>query len=224
MSLARLTIVLPLIASAASLNAQGGMQRYDFDPAQSQLYVVTHRRGLLAGVFGHEHSIVPTSWSGGFCWAPNAPQNANGSVTIDARTLIIDSDEGRKMAGLGGGPSANQIKTLQKKLLDEQHLDAERHAEIELEIPAVNKADGERLEVKGRLTLKGITRDVVFPLQLSADADRLRATGTLTVRQSDFGIKPESIAGVVKVSDPVDIKFKLVALPTDARCPGGPGP
>ena len=49
-------------------------------------------------------------------------------------------------------------------------------------------------------------------------ADNLNVRGTLTVRQSDFGTKPESIAGVVKVSDPVDIRFKLVALPTEDSC------
>ena len=206
-----------MLAMATMVDAQS-LQQYQFDAAQSQLHAVTHRRGILAGVFGHEHAIVPSSWSGKFCWAPDAPHNGNGSVNIDARSLVIDSDEGRKQAGLGGGPSPGQVRNLQTKLLDDQHLAVERHPEILLDITSVNNVDGDRLDVKGRLTLKGITRDVAFPLRIIPAGTNLQLSGTLTIRQREFGIKPESIAGVVKVADPVDIKFRLVGVPTGGSC------
>ena len=42
-------------------------------------------------------------------------------------------------------------------------------------------------------------------------------SGELTFRQSDYGIEPESIAGVVKVADPVAIRFDIVTVPGAAK-------
>jgi hypothetical protein len=43
-------------------------------------------------------------------------------------------------------------------------------------------------------------------------------TGVLRVRQRDFGIKPESRVGVVRVGDRVDLHFLLLATPTSRSC------
>ncbi len=43
------------------------------------------------------------------------------------------------------------------------------------------------------------------------DTGSFRFSGTFTARQTNYGIKPESVAGVVKVKDKVSIRFEIHA-------------
>jgi len=213
-----LPLALSLLAAAGTLNAQTQLRRYDFDIAQSRIYVVTDRSGIFAGMFGHVHVISVNNWSGSFCWAPDAATMAHGAVVIDARSLEIDRDDARKLAKLGNGPSEGQLKTIRRKFVDEQHLDTARYSQMRLTLHAAG-SDGDRWQMKGQLTMRGVTRDVALPVDVKAAGEGLQVTGTLTVRQTEFGIKPESIAGVVKVKNPIDIHFSGMAQPSPGACP-----
>jgi polyisoprenoid-binding protein YceI len=219
MKLRRLLLAFSLIATAGTFDAQAQLRRYDFDVARSQLFVVTHRSGVFASVFGHEHVITANSWAGAFCWAPEAATTAQGAVTVDTRSLEIDRADARKLAKLGNGPSEGQLKTIRKKFVDEQHLDTARYAQMRLTLQGVSKTDRDRTQLNGQLTMRGVTRDVAFPIDIKTAGEELQLSGTLTVRQSEFGIKPESIAGVVKVKDPIDIHFNGIAQPLSGGCP-----
>ncbi len=67
------------------------------------------------------------------------------------------------------------------------------------------------LEASGDLDLHGVTRRIRLPLQMQMSGDSLTATGATVLRQSDFGIKPLSVADVVKVKDEVAVAFRIVA-------------
>jgi polyisoprenoid-binding protein YceI len=49
----------------------------------------------------------------------------------------------------------------------------------------------------------------------------LSFSGEVRVKQSDYGIKPESVGGVVNVKDEVVIRFQFAARRTDRACPVG---
>ncbi|HET9439452.1 MAG TPA: YceI family protein, partial [Longimicrobiales bacterium] len=99
------------------------------------------------------------------------------------------------------------------------HLATERYAAIRLDSLTVTQRANEQWLADGVLTIRAITKPVRIPFAIaSPDSATLRFTGHVTIRQSDFGIKPESIAGVVRVSDPVDIHFDLVAKATSQPC------
>jgi len=225
--------LLPVLGVARTLPAQEPAPRpYAFEAAASRIYVLTHRSGLLS-FLGHEHSILVNDWSGGICWAPEAPIGGRGLIRADVRTLTIDSDSGRALAGLGSGPSPERGQSLQQKMLDAAHLDADSFPEINLDSLTVVASEGERLTLTGVLSLHGVSRRVEVELvaapvdapmvpegaaatPVAAAAYRLR--GQLTISQRAFGIEPESIAGVVKVSDDVDIHFDLIATPAVGGC------
>jgi polyisoprenoid-binding protein YceI len=77
---------------------------------------------------------------------------------------------------------------------------------------------GGKLKLRGTLTIKGASREVEIPVTVQRRPnEELWFTGNLTFRQSSFGIRPESIAGVVKVADNVDMHVRLLARPAD-RC------
>ncbi|HEY0673850.1 MAG TPA: YceI family protein [Longimicrobiales bacterium] len=215
-------VMLPLaaifcLARAGAAPAQATL-RYEFDPAQSRLYVVTHRTGLLS-FLGHEHAILVRRWSGFVCTAQSTPMDGYGALVADARSLEIDTDSARALAGLGGGPSERQLRTIRAKLVDSEHLAIERYPEIRLDSLVVMQRANDQWLADGMLTIRGVAKPVRIPFTIaSPDSAALRFTGNITIRQSHFGLKPESIAGVVRVSDPVDIHFDLTAKAASQSC------
>jgi hypothetical protein len=64
------------------------------------------------------------------------------------------------------------------------------------------------------VTLEGITRKLPVTAEVKIGSDSIRAIGSFTAKQTDFGIKPFSggPAGTVKVADKVTFCFDLVAV------------
>jgi polyisoprenoid-binding protein YceI len=87
-------------------------------------------------------------------------------------------------------------------------LDVERYPEVTFTSTEVVMTEG-TLDIAGDLTIHGVTEPLDTTLTL-ADG---RATGSITVTQTDFGIKPYSaMLGQLKVSDDVTVELDI-ALP-----------
>ncbi len=193
----------------------------------SDLYVVTHRSGLLS-FLGHEHSIIPMDWEGEACLPDSMVPGARGLLTLSTPSLIIDSDSARNLAGLGKGPGEADRNDIQETLLDESHLSAEGYPEIRLEstveevLAGASEGTGKgesEVRLRSRLSVRGMTREYPHEVRVERTGDGgLQIAGTLEVRQTEFDIEPESIFGMVKVSDPVDLHFRLVTAPTGQSC------
>jgi polyisoprenoid-binding protein YceI len=63
--------------------------------------------------------------------------------------------------------------------------------------------------VRGRLTLHGAAGDVVLRARLQRAARRIEVLGEVTIRPSEFGIRPPD-AGIFSVPDSGAIEFHLV--------------
>ncbi|HEX9884912.1 MAG TPA: YceI family protein [Longimicrobiales bacterium] len=224
------TVAAALLASVlagSTGTGPGDLHTWEVMPGASQVYIVTHRAGLLS-FLGHEHAIVPGEWSARLCLARPIPEGAHGSLVVRTGSLVIDSDSARALAGLGGGPGLEDRQEVQGKMLDSLHLDADRFPEIRLELRAAGAAVDGRFTARGTVTLRGVTRDVELPVTVDdGEGERggIRLSGTLRIRQRDFGIEPESVGGLVKVSNDVDLHFALAAVPSEEVCgadvPGG---
>lgn len=208
-----LFVTLPAALGAAPV-------RFTLDRSQSHLYVVTHRAGAL-GFLGHEHAILATGWSADLCFDPAAPASpsARAEVTVPAKALRIDTDEARRLAGLGKGPGPEDVQTLQRKVLAPENLAGDAHPALRFKVAAVSGGGGGKAEVQGAFTLRGVTDNVRFPVKIERKGGAVRLSGEFRLKQSTFGIKPESVAGVVNVADPVDVHFEILAKPTGAACP-----
>ena len=64
--------------------------------------------------------------------------------------------------------------------------------------------------VTGQLTLRGVTRSITVPVAARLEGQTLVATGSFALKQTDYGIKPVSVGGVVSVKDTLDISFEIV--------------
>lgn len=178
----------------------------------SWVIAVTEKAGVL-GFLGHRHSVEVTGWTAEVDWSPDDPAASRAVFTVPASSLRIDTARSRELAGLDGGPGEDDVAELQEKMLSAENLDAAGHPELRLEVVKVEtlskSGSADELRVTGRLTVKGETHPVRFPVQVERSGSGAVFSGAFTVNHTDFGIEPESIAGVVKVADPVEIRFRV---------------
>ena len=185
------------------------------DPEDSWVVAVTEKAGI-AGFLGHRHAVLVTDWSADVVWRPGEPGASRATVTVPAASLRIDTARGRELAGIGGGPDPDEVAELQEKMLGPENLAAADHPELRLEITEVEGRGG-GLRAAGELTVRGRAVPVRFPVEVEDTGGGAVFSGAFTVRQTDFGIEPESVGGVVKVADPVEIRFRIALRPAEAQ-------
>ena len=66
-----------------------------------------------------------------------------------------------------------------------------------------------RVDVVGKLTIKGVTKDVVVPMSLTQQGDVLKVTGEFTIRRLDFRIGAGEWGDTSLVADDVVVKPRL---------------
>ncbi|MBV8500868.1 MAG: YceI family protein [Paucibacter sp.] len=66
-----------------------------------------------------------------------------------------------------------------------------------------------KFEVAGKLTIKGVARDVVVPVQFTQSGANATATGQLAIKRLDFKIGEGEWADTSVVANDVNVKFKL---------------
>ncbi|MBC7456146.1 MAG: YceI family protein, partial [Massilia sp.] len=126
----------------------------------------------------------------------------------------------RPAAGPDTQPSADAIAGTRTNMLT-RVLEAERFALVALHAQGL-AADGQAMRLT--ITLHGVTRTVAAPTRIerSADGAGISASGTLQLRQSDFGITPMSVmGGAMTVLDTMELRFHIVARAS--RQVGAPG-
>ena len=66
--------------------------------------------------------------------------------------------------------------------------------------------------MSGTLNLHGVTRTLPITARIALFGDMLRASGDFILLQSDYQIKPVSVAGgALKLKDELKFSFELVA-------------
>ena len=63
--------------------------------------------------------------------------------------------------------------------------------------------------VTGQLTLHDVTRSITVPVTVRREGNTLTATGRFPVKQTEYGMKPVSVGGVVSVKDAVNVSFTI---------------
>ena len=74
---------------------------------------------------------------------------------------------------------------------------------------AIKAASANRLDVTGKLTVKGTVRDVTIPVTLAQAGGVTTATGTFHIKRLDFKIGEGEWADTSMVANDVQVKFKL---------------
>ncbi|MDN2709388.1 YceI family protein [Janthinobacterium sp. SUN118] len=195
---------------------QSGVRMLYLAPQESLLTITVRRGGALARL-GHDHVVASRTLQGTV-----AP--ALGRVQFQFRLdeMSVDEEGLRQAAGLTTTPSADAIAGTRHNMLA-RVLDAERYPWVR--VAARRESGSEVLDAD--ITLHGVTRSVRVPVQITeaADGRRLQASGSLLLKQSDFGIVPFAIlGGAMAVQDQMELAFRITATDDAAAAgPSGPG-
>jgi polyisoprenoid-binding protein YceI len=151
-------------------------------PDSGSLVVRTYREGVAAKV-GHDLVLEVTRWE--------ATRDGD-AVTLTADPRSLEVREGLR----GVKPLTDRDRAEIRRNIDEKVLHGQP-----IEFRGTAARDGGRLVVDGELTMGGSTRPLRVEL---TEGDRI--TGTVTLRQSEWGIKPyRGLMGALKVRDDVEV-------------------
>lgn len=75
---------------------------------------------------------------------------------------------------------------------------------------AIKPLGGNRFEVAGKLSLKGLQRDITVPIALTQDKGLTTATGSFVLKRLDFKIGDGEWSDTSMVANEVTVKLKLV--------------
>src|SRR5450432_1220224 len=198
-----LALFVPLAAVLAAPSAQAQPRRYTLDPAASQLKIHVGKTGVF-GFAGHEHDVVAGTFHGTATFDPDRIAQSAVDLTFEAGALRVT----------GKGEPKGDAAEVQAAMIGAACLDVHRFSAIHFvskTVAAVGEArqGGRDLSIAGALTLHGVTRPLTIRVHLDITGDALEATGSTTIRQTDFGITPISKAGVVKVKDELALSWHI---------------
>ena len=189
-----LACALVLAGSVALLAA--GPRTFTVEPERSKALIDVGKTGAFSFA-GHTHEVEAPLTSGVVHLDPDNPSRADVRLEFNAAALRVT----------GKGESADDVPKVTQTMLNDMVLDVKKYPTITFESTSIT-AKG---EVAGRLTIHGTTRPVAATVAWKVTGDSLTATGKFSIKQTDFGIKPISVGGVVKVKDELNITFTIVA-------------
>jgi polyisoprenoid-binding protein YceI len=200
-----------LIAAAlAFMLAAGASARqtptavYRLDAARSTFVVRAFAGGAL-WFKGHDHLVAARDFTGEARLTPGAVSPASLTLTVRAASLA----ETREV-----------FDEQQKKIIDGELrdivLEPDKYPEITFRSTEVTVEPGGgdlfRLKLGGDLTLRGVTRHVRIPVEVTLRGDEMRARGEFNLKRSDFKVPTTSaFHGTVRVRDRLKISFDIVA-------------
>jgi len=171
--------------------------------------VKTGKAGLF-GFAGHTHVIRARAVSGRLVYHPGSPTSyLRLEVPTDSLEVLTP-------------PDTAEIRRVTKAMRTEV-LHPDQHPRMTFAAESLDAKSG-TMAIPLAVTLEGVTRTVPVTADVTIGRDSIRAQGSFSAKQTEFGIKPYSGGGgTVKVADRVTFCFDLVAVRGDIE-PGGGRP
>lgn len=120
--------------------------------------------------FGGAHSGQFADWRGDIAFDPDDPDSTRATVVVQSASLAMSP---AAVSDRATGPA---------------FLDAARYPQIRFNLRALEPQGGDRYTARAEVTMKGITRPVVFPVDLRVTGDRAHLAGAFVLNRADFGI------------------------------------
>ncbi|HJQ27001.1 MAG TPA: YceI family protein [Blastocatellia bacterium] len=178
--------------------------RYKINAAESRFTVRALVGGLLSSVAGHDHTIAIRDFYGTAQFTYGSVTPASLQFTVKADSLAVTDKVSES--------DRNKIQTTMRN----EVLDVGSYPEITFkstEITATRVEEGKyEARISGDLTLHGTTRQLTIHAFVTFYATSLHADGQFALRQTEYGIRPVSVAGgTIKVKDELKFSFHIVA-------------
>lgn len=178
-------------------------QKFLIDSGASRFTVKAFAGGMTAGL-GHNPTIAIREFSGRAEFQPGSLDAATLSVSVRANSLRVE-DEMR-----------DDDRSTLERIMNEEVLATSKHPDVSYQsgdITAMKISEGiYKVEIRGKLTLNGITRRQNVTAQVSVGPYNLRANGNFEIRQSEFDIRRVNVAGgSLTLRDELKCAFFIVA-------------
>ena len=186
---------------------------YDVSSSDSLLRILAFRGGALAKA-GHNHVIASHDISGTF-YVPDDVLRSTFELHIPVAQLTIDEPGLRTQEGADFPTEVPESakEGTRKNMLSDALLSGAQYPELTLvsqQIEPGSLASSVRANVL--VTVRGQTHTVAVPVSYSLAGGELVASGDLTIKQTDLGLKPFSaMLGALQVQDELRVKFRIVA-------------
>jgi polyisoprenoid-binding protein YceI len=193
-----------LFGLIAALAQQADPDRYVIDAAASRFTATVGTTGILS-TFGHDHTIALREFSGELHLSEEDVESGSLRMSIPVASL---------------GEIAKDFSDADRKKIDkdiqEKALEVAQYPEIVFHSTGLSSrqiADGEyQIDVRGQLTLHGVTRQLSIATRVTLQEGTLTARGEFTVLHRDYKIlRLSAAAGTVKASDEIRMSFEIVA-------------
>ncbi len=187
---------------------------YAIDAQDSSLHILVYRGGTLARL-GHNHVVSSKSISGR-AWVHSDFTRSGFEISVPVHSLIIDDAEARASHGEDFAAIVPQkdIDGTRRNMMKPEVLDGERFAEIAIASAQI-AGTPESPKVLARIKIKDVVREMEIPLNLKVQQAQLTASGEFDLLQTEFGMKPFSIAlGALEVQDRLHIVYDITARKT----------
>jgi polyisoprenoid-binding protein YceI len=188
-------------------------------PQESLLQILVYRGGAMARL-GHNHVIASHHLEGQVHLTEDLTAS-RFEVRLPVNELTVDEPAMREAAGADFPPGVPQSARdgTRKNLLSDALLDGARYPTLRLRATDVVQA-GEGFDVGVEISIRDQVRNVRVPVRLELGDGALMARGEFTLKQSDLGLKPFSVAmGTLVVLDEMRIRFEIsargVAIPRE---------
>jgi len=192
-------ILLLLLAAPAT---------YELDASKTEL-VALLAAGGLPGV-GHPHVVAASQVTGTIVWDAESPESSSVKVSFPTAGLKADAAALRKREGMGD-LSDKQRDGVNNNMREDDQLSPKLFPTISFASTSVKRVSGDQLEVTGKLSIRGVEKEITMPVTVREQDGVLTGTGNAVIRHTDFKFKPYSAAlGMVKNEDEITLKVKLV--------------
>ena len=137
--------------------------------------------------------LVARNFTGTVTWDPDDPAACRISVTVPARSLVVDPPGSRAAANLEGETPEKDKEKILENALGKSQLNAASHPDLTFRSTGC-AARGDKVDVSGVLTVAGRGKKVRLPMSIAAEPSSFSARGSLTAAHADFGMKPFTAA------------------------------
>jgi polyisoprenoid-binding protein YceI len=155
------------LAEGASSCAGG----WSIDPAHSDVRFTVTKLGFhdVTGVFRESEGEIH--------YDPDRPEASSVQWRVRVASVLTDAPD--------------RDSSLQQR----EYFDAARHPFLEFSSQTVRRVDEGRLEVSGRITMRGVTRPIAFVVRCASGGPLPRFETDFTVDRYDFGIAGGTVMG-----------------------------
>lgn len=175
--------LFPLVLVVASLSPLVAQAQQVMLPAQSEVGFTSRQMGVpVDGKF--------KSFSADVAFDPTKLAASKIAFSVDTGSIDI-----------GREANAEVVKPL--------WFNAAAFPKASFQSSVIKRIDGNKFEVAGKLSIKGVVSDVVVPVTLTQIGANTTATGAFPIKRLSFRIGEKEWADTSMVADEVQVKFKI---------------